>query len=340
MKPTETSRRPAATSASRMRSQASRVVASGFSQNTCLPAAIPASTYSSWVGPHEVTTTASTPGSAISSWPDACTRASDRPSATDRARSASTSVTADTRTPESTRLSRRMWSWPIIPVPITPTFRVTTAPLTVQLVGELLELLAAGHLGGELLERHLGPLLVQHPPTQLQDDEVVADHEGVVRVVGDEHDAQAGVAGGGGVLQHHPGLLDAQRRGGLVEDEHPGAEVDRAGDRDALALPAGQRADRLVDVLDRDAHLAQLGVGDLAHALDVQRGHRVLALAQLRAEEEVAPDLHQADHRQVLVDGGDPVVERLARRGEVHLLAVHGEPALGVRVQAGDDLDE
>ena len=40
MKPTITSRRPAATSASRIRSQASRVVASGFSQKTCLPAAM------------------------------------------------------------------------------------------------------------------------------------------------------------------------------------------------------------------------------------------------------------------------------------------------------------
>ena len=40
MKPTMTSRRPAATSASMIRSQASRVVASGFSQKTCLPAAM------------------------------------------------------------------------------------------------------------------------------------------------------------------------------------------------------------------------------------------------------------------------------------------------------------
>ena len=63
MNPTCTSRRPAASSASTIRSQAPRVVASGFSQNTCLPAAMAASTYSSCVGPHDVTTTASTPGS-------------------------------------------------------------------------------------------------------------------------------------------------------------------------------------------------------------------------------------------------------------------------------------
>ena len=36
-----------------IRRHASWVVASGFSQNTGLPAAIAASTYSSWVGPQE-----------------------------------------------------------------------------------------------------------------------------------------------------------------------------------------------------------------------------------------------------------------------------------------------
>ena len=93
---------------------------------------------------------------------------------------------------------------------------------------------------------------------ELEDHEVVADQVGVVRVVGDEDDAEAGVAGRGDVLQHHAGLLDAERGGRLVEDQHPGAEVDRPGDRDALPLAAGERADGLVDVLDDDAHLAQL----------------------------------------------------------------------------------
>ena len=67
MKPTWTRRLPWAISASMMLRQACVVVASGFSQNTGLPAAIAASTYSSWVGPHEQTMTASTAGSAMSS---------------------------------------------------------------------------------------------------------------------------------------------------------------------------------------------------------------------------------------------------------------------------------
>ena len=102
MNPTMTSRRPAATSASRIRSQASRVVASGFSQNTCLPAAIPASTYSSWVGPQEATMIASTPGSEMRSCPVSCTCTPGSRSTADFARSRSTSVTAVTRAPDNT----------------------------------------------------------------------------------------------------------------------------------------------------------------------------------------------------------------------------------------------
>src|SRR6476661_6048762 len=73
MYPTWTSRRPKATSASMIRRHAFWLVASGFSQNTGLPAPIAASTYSSWVGPQEQTTIASTLSWAISSWPVANT---------------------------------------------------------------------------------------------------------------------------------------------------------------------------------------------------------------------------------------------------------------------------
>ena len=64
MKPTWTSRRPAAISASMIRWQAALDGASGFSQNTGLPAAIAATTCSSWAGPQDATRTASTLPSA------------------------------------------------------------------------------------------------------------------------------------------------------------------------------------------------------------------------------------------------------------------------------------
>src|SRR6476620_497931 len=128
MKPTCTSRLPCATSASIMFRQASGVVARGFSQNTGLPATIEATTYSSWVGPQEQTMTASTLSSAIRSAPDRCTVASGRRAATSLATSSLASVTATTSAPDTTSVSRRMWSCPIMPVPITPTRNVMVSP--------------------------------------------------------------------------------------------------------------------------------------------------------------------------------------------------------------------
>ena len=65
------------------------------------------------------------------------------------------------------------------------------------------------------------------------------------------------------VAQDDPGLLDAERRGWLVEDQDPGAEVDGARDRDRLTLAAGERAHRLVRVADVDSHLRHLLAHDL-----------------------------------------------------------------------------
>ena len=169
---------------------------------------------------------------------------------------------------------------------------------------------------------------------------MVADEVGVVGVVGDEHDPEPGVPCRGGVLQDHSGLLDSQGRGRLVEDEHPRSEVHGPGDGHALALAAGEGADGLVDVLDDDPHLAQLLVGDALHVLDLQGGQREPTARELGAEEEVAPHLHEAHHREVLVDGGDAVFERLARGAEGDDVAVDLHRALVVGVQAGDDLDQ
>ena len=63
------------------------------------------------------------PVSAISSWPVAKTARPGTSGHAPRRWSRSTSVTATTSTPASTLVSRRMWSWPIIPTPMTPTRR-------------------------------------------------------------------------------------------------------------------------------------------------------------------------------------------------------------------------
>src|SRR6476619_6393438 len=107
-----------------IRRQASCVVANGFSQKTGFPASMAARTYSSWVGPQEQTMIASTSSALISSWPVEYAAAPGTPSATLLASSRLTSVTATTLDPAKTVVNRRMWSFPIMPTPITPTFTV------------------------------------------------------------------------------------------------------------------------------------------------------------------------------------------------------------------------
>src|SRR3954447_5753455 len=179
-----------------------------------------------------------------------------------------------------------------------------------ELVRELGELVAAGHLSGELVQTDLGPPLVQNGLPELQDDEVVADQIRVMRVVGDEHNAQTGVASTRCVFEDNAGLLDAQGGGRLIEDQHACTEVDRPSDRDTLSLATRKSPDGLVDVLDHDPHLAQLFVRDPFHLPNLEACERVRPVRHLGAEEEVAPHLHQRDDDEVLVHGGDPVRQR------------------------------
>ncbi len=162
----------------------------------------------------------------------------------------------------------------------------------------------------------------------------------MVRVVRDQDHAETRVACGGDVLEDHSGLLDAKGCGGLVEYEDLRAEVDGACDGHALPLPAGQRADGLVDVAQVDAHAQHLGAGGLAHEVHVEAPEGAAAPGGLGAEEEIAPDGHERDDGEVLVDGGDAVVQGRAGVGEHGLLALDLEGAGVVLVQPCDDLDE
>ena len=69
-----------------------------------------------------------------------------------------------------------------------------------------------------------------------------------------------------------------------------------------------------------DAHLAQLITADPIGGRDIEASERTPADRQLGAEEEVAGDAHQRDHRQILVDRGDAGGQRVTRRAEVDLL--------------------
>ena len=137
-----------------------------------------------------------------------------------------------------------------------------------------------------------------------------------------------------GVAQDDRGLLDAQRRRRFVEDQDPGPEVLGAGDGQRLAFAAGQRPDQLLRVADLDPDVLHLLAGDPRGLVAVEALERREALGRLVAEEEVAADAHQRHHRQVLVDGRDPGVERVAGRAEAHRLAVDGERPFVGRMDA------
>src|SRR5690606_4880207 len=254
---TWTRRRPDACSASMIFMQSSAVVASGFSQNTGLRAATAASTDAACAGPQEATSTATTSPAPTTSRSEAAERPPPD-AATAAARPGAMPVTTATRAPPTAVPILRASSAPIIPAPTRPTLRGMRYFLSfrggrpragpdapglqragehperrdrrgggcgsaAELVLQGVQFGAARHVVGEVVQGQLGAGRVQLHLAQAQHREVVADHVGVVRVVRDEHDAQPGLPGGPHVLEHHPGLLDAERGGGLVQDEHPGA---------------------------------------------------------------------------------------------------------------------
>src|SRR4051794_8593834 len=227
MNPTCTSRLPCAASASMMFRHASGVVASGFSQNTGLPAAIAATTYASCDGPQEHTRTASTRSSPMRSSPVGCTTASRSRDATSFATCSLASETATTSAPDTTCVSRRMWSWPIMPVPITPTRNVTVTPLPVGWCGGSAPQSASSVRPAPDRTQPAADVVAGGPGPDGQRDvgfdgvEVLLDHREHVAVEVAERGQQ----------WRHVGL--AVRR--LAHD----AELDRLGERDVLGEDAG-----------------------------------------------------------------------------------------------------
>ena len=203
-----------------------------------------------------------------------------------------------------------------------------------------IELGTARHLADELLAGDVALRVVADHAAAVEEHEVVADRVGVMRVVRDEDHADAALGRLHDVAKHDARLLDAERRRRLVEDQHAGAEVDRARDRDRLPLAARQRADRLVGVADVDAHLRHL----LARPSSSRRRYR----SRLQGPSpSSAPRPGRSCARSTsAAPSPDPGrrsrsrVARVARRAEVHLRSLHQHAPLVVRVDAGEDLDK
>jgi hypothetical protein len=107
-----------------------------------------------------------------------------------------------------------------------------------------------------------------------------------------------------------------------------------------LPLAAREGADRLAGIANVDTHAAHLFA---RHALDHRPVHaleRAPADQRLAPCEEIARDAHQRHSREVLVNGGDAAIQRIARRRELHRLISQADLPLSGTVHAGKDLDQ
>src|SRR5262245_3607196 len=124
--------------------------------------------------------------------------------------------------------------------------------------------------------------------------DAVGDLEDMWHVVADQDDRQAALLDVEHQLEHFSRFLDAERRSRLVHDDDAAAESRRPHYRNALALAARERLDRLPNALDGEqpkrvqmpAGLApHLGPIEPAEALPEQS-----RLSLLAAEKEIVDD--------------------------------------------------
>jgi hypothetical protein len=157
----------------------------------------------------------------------------------------------------------------------------------------------------------------------LQDGDAVAHRQRLALVVGDVDDRRAQPFVEVAQLDLHglPQLL-VERREGLVHQDQPRLEDHGAGERDALALAAGELADAALlvagEVDHRECGTDALGIGRFRQAPGPQREGDVLA------------DIHVREQRVVLEDDADVA---LVGRGE-------GDVAAAEQDRAGRGLDE
>ena len=138
-------------------------------------------------------------------------------------------------------------------------------------------------------------------------------------------------------LAHLLGLGGPERRGGLVHDEDLGVEVDGAGDGDGLPLPARQRPDRGLEVLEPRVQPLHDVAGGRRHGRVVEgAGER----ADLASEEHVARGVDVVGEGEPLVDRLDPVLLGVAGEVDGDRFAVDEDLARVRRVGAGERVDQ
>ena len=103
----------------------------------------------------------------------------------------------------------------------------------------------------DLLLRRLCPFVDADVVAEAEHGDPCRHLEDVVQVVRDEHDSEAPVCKPPDERQHLLRLSDAERSGGLVEDDETRVPLNRLRDRNRLSLPALERCHGLADRPDR-----------------------------------------------------------------------------------------
>ena len=89
-----------------------------------------------------------------------------------------------------------------------------------------------------------------------------------------------------------------------------------------------------------DSELGELFRRGRPHARDVERFEHRNRLADLGAEEEVAPGFHEIDDGEILIDRGDAGIQGVTGGVELDLLAVDLHHTGVGSVETGHDLDQ
>src|SRR6202044_375069 len=127
-----------------------------------------------------------------------------------------------------------------------------------------------------------------------QNRKVVPDSQGVNDLVGDEDDCDAFLARLQDDAEDVRRLLDAERGGRLIENQHARAKVYGARNRQRLAFAAREASNQSVAVVDaRNAQLTCLSDRDLVGLRSVENGERSPAFGRLSADEERAANAHE-----------------------------------------------
>ena len=152
-----------------------------------------------------------------------------------------------------------------------------------------------------------------------QRDDAVGALLDFVEAMGDEDDADAARLQFGDDLEQTVGLGQRQARGRLVHDDDLGAQRQRLGDLDQLALRQRQIGHQRVG-LEVGAEPVEQRLGaraDRGGVDQVQWSERT----RLAAEEDIGGDVEIVEQVQFLVDEGDAAADRLGDGEIVFLLA-------------------